>query len=107
MVLWLGSMVHGCACAATTLAHRAEKWTRFSAKNDALLQGGSIGSVPKVESTFHVRCSRSIDVVSQRGSGEIPVPRMHRIHQTTFFDDAGERTDHEPDHHRDRRCGRH
>jgi lysophospholipase len=33
-------------------AHRAEKWTRFSAPNDAPLEGLSIGSVPKVDSTF-------------------------------------------------------
>jgi cytochrome c len=35
-----------------SLAHRAEKWTRFSAKNDALLKKVSIGWIPKVVSTF-------------------------------------------------------
>jgi iron(III) transport system substrate-binding protein len=34
------------------LAHRAEKWTRFSAPNDAPLEEESIGWIPKVESTF-------------------------------------------------------
>ena len=34
------------------LAHRAEKWARFSASNDALGKKGSIGSIPKVDSTF-------------------------------------------------------
>ena len=34
------------------LAHRAEKWTRFSAPSDALLAKGSIGWIPKVDSTL-------------------------------------------------------
>jgi hypothetical protein len=33
-------------------AHRAEKWIRISAPNDAPLSGLSIGSIPKVETTF-------------------------------------------------------
>jgi hypothetical protein len=37
---------------AGPLAHRAEKWTRFSAPNDAPLEEESIGWIPKVESTF-------------------------------------------------------
>jgi hypothetical protein len=37
---------------ARNLAHRAEKWTRFSAVNDAPLRTKSIGWIPKVESTF-------------------------------------------------------
>jgi LmbE family N-acetylglucosaminyl deacetylase len=38
--------------AGKLLAHRAEKWPRFSAPNDALFQKGSIGAIPKVDSTF-------------------------------------------------------
>jgi hypothetical protein len=34
------------------LSHRAEKWTRFSAPNDASLEEESIGWIPKVDSTF-------------------------------------------------------
>ncbi len=34
------------------LEHRAEKWTQFSAPNDALIQEESIGWIPKVDSTF-------------------------------------------------------
>jgi hypothetical protein len=40
------------SCFQQALAHRAEKWTRFSVKNDAPLKEVSIGSIPKVESTF-------------------------------------------------------
>jgi hypothetical protein len=39
-------------CAASDKEHRAEKWSRFSAPNDAPLQTRSIGSIPKVDSTF-------------------------------------------------------
>src|SRR5687768_17733438 len=54
------------------LAHRAEKWTRFSAPYDALFQGGSIGSIPKVESTFG---SDALDMNLDQGrSGKHPVP---------------------------------
>ena len=34
------------------LAHRAEKWTRFSAKNDAPIDEEASDMVPKVDSTF-------------------------------------------------------
>jgi hypothetical protein len=34
------------------LAHRADKWIRFSALSDALVSKGSSGSIPKGESTF-------------------------------------------------------
>src|SRR5829696_6267165 len=37
---------------ARCLAHCAEKWTRFSALNDAPAKSWSIGSIPKVDSTF-------------------------------------------------------
>jgi hypothetical protein len=39
--------------------HASEQWTRFSAKYDARLEGMSIGSIPKAESTFLVRCSKA------------------------------------------------
>jgi hypothetical protein len=34
------------------LAHRAEKWTRFSAKSDAPIDEEASILIPKVESTF-------------------------------------------------------
>jgi hypothetical protein len=37
---------------ASGRAHRADKWTHFSASNDAPLKEGSIGSIPKGESPF-------------------------------------------------------
>jgi hypothetical protein len=37
---------------ARTLAHRTEKWIRFSVSNDAPLKKRSIGWIPKVDSTF-------------------------------------------------------
>jgi len=34
------------------MAHRAEKWSRFSASNDTPIKKESIESIPKVDSTF-------------------------------------------------------
>jgi hypothetical protein len=53
------------------LAHRAEKWSRFSAPNDALFKEWSIG--PKSGFHFWVRCSS--DLTFQ----EAPVPTLFRF----------------------------
>jgi hypothetical protein len=53
-------------------AHRADKWTRLSAQNDALLKRRSIGWIPRVESTFAgdaVDQSRSLGSSPSRGPG--------------------------------------
>jgi hypothetical protein len=43
--------------AAAELAHRAEKWTRFSALSDALFSKGEHRMDPKSGFHFWVRCS--------------------------------------------------
>jgi hypothetical protein len=46
----------------SALAHRAEKWTRFSASNDALFKERSIGWDPKSEPTFGSDALRAVFV---------------------------------------------
>jgi hypothetical protein len=52
MVVTSGSIKPHVDGSVEGLAHRADKWTRLSAQNDALLKRRSIGWIPKVESTF-------------------------------------------------------
>src|SRR4051794_30275429 len=58
-------------------AHRAEKWTRFSAPNDALFKAWSIGWIPKVEGHFWVRCSsKPFRQVSASMAQAVPCPML-------------------------------
>jgi hypothetical protein len=67
------------------LSHRAEKWTRFSAPNDASLEEESIGWIPKVESTFGSDALvRAVDYRLEGIEGAAPLYRL----VTTILDPA-------------------
>ena len=67
-------LVGSARAAKASASASAEKWTRFSAPNDAPLQRKSIGWIPKVESTFPHRTMRRFKTKSILGVIQVTAP---------------------------------